>query len=250
MLIKNFDVRYSELGPDGSLPVWALQNYAQQAAALDASSLSAGLEDLARQDAAWVLIKLEFKIKSKISNAGTISVKTWHAFSDKIKSRREFVFLDEKGEEIAAALSWWLILNFKTRKIVKTPQYMFKKDAEPVLIMEEYEIKRPKFDGDLQGEAFGALPMSEIEIVSRLEDIDLNGHVNNTHFTAWALEGVPQEIRFGKSLKNIAIDFKTEVAKGDKIIVKTYRNEDLSFWHILNRKSDSKEIAAAYSKWE
>jgi acyl-ACP thioesterase len=242
MLTESFDIRYSELGADGFLPVWSLQNYAQQVAAIDARSLCAGWEDLARQNTAWVLVKIEFEIKGKINNIGTLQVKTWHAFSDKIKSRREFTFFNEKGEEIAAAASWWLILDLEKRKIVRTPENLLGKNADCVLAMKETDIKQPKFND--------VLPISQIEIVSRLEDIDLNGHVNNTHFTAWALEGAPEDIRRGKFLKNIVINFKAEALKSEKIIVKTYRDKDLSFWHTLIRERDLKEIASAYGKWQ
>jgi acyl-ACP thioesterase len=242
MLIENFNIRYSELGADGSLPVWALQNYAQQAAAIDAKSFCAGWEDLALQGTAWVLIKLEFEIKGKVNNIQTLQVKTWHSFSDKLKSRREFVFLDEKGEEVACALSWWLILDIKKKRITRTPENMLNKNNLRVLAINESEIKQPKFEG--------VLPVSEIEITARLEDTDLNGHVNNTHFTAWALEGAPEEIRDQKNLKNIIINFKSEVLQGEKIKIKTFKSEDLSFWHILIRESDAKEIASAYSMWE
>ncbi|MDR2192603.1 MAG: hypothetical protein LBO62_06990 [Endomicrobium sp.] len=241
MLTENFNIRYSELASDGFLPVWSLQNYAQQAAANDARSLSAGWEDLARQGAAWVLVKLEFEIKGKAAGIETLQVKTWHAFSDKIKSRREFIFYNEKGEEIAAAASWWLVFDLEKRKIVKTPENLLNKDGGYVLAMKENDVKQPNFNG--------VSPVSEIEIVSRLEDIDLNGHVNNTHFTAWAVEGAPEEIRREKFLKNIAINFKTEALQGEKIIVKTYRVEELSFWHILTRARDLKEIASVCSKW-
>ena len=241
MLIENFNIRYSEFGADGFLPVWALQNYAQQAAAIDAKSLLAGWEDLATQGAAWVLIKLEFEIKGRVGNMQTLQVKTWHAFSDKLKSRREFVFLNEKGEEIACALSWWLILDLKKKKIMRTPENMLNKNAVCALAMEENEIKRPKFES--------SRPISEIEITARLEDMDLNGHVNNTHFTAWALEGAPEEIRNTKTLKNVIINFKSEVIQCEKIKITTYQTGYLSFWHILTRTRDSKEIASAYSKW-
>lgn len=242
MLIENFNIRYSELGADGFLPVWALQNYAQQAAAIDAKSFSAGWEDLALQGCAWVLIKLEFEIKSKISNIQTLQVKTWHTYSDRLKSRRDFVFLNEKGEETACALSWWLILDLKKKKIIRTPDKMLDKKSGCILAMEENEIKQPKFED--------AQPVSEFEITARLEDMDLNGHVNNTHFTAWAIEGVSKEISSRKSLKNLVINFKSELLQGEKIKIKTYGFGDLSFWHILSRESDTKEIASAYSKWE
>ncbi|AKL98600.1 acyl-[acyl-carrier-protein] thioesterase [Endomicrobium proavitum] len=241
MLTQSFKVRYGETGFNNRVPVWVLQNYAQQAAALDAHSISAGWEDLSKHGVTWVLIKIQFKITGVIEGLQTVNVKTWHVLSDKIKSRRDFVFYDEQGNEIATAVSWWLVLDLETRKIVRTPKQILDGSGNRVMALKETELKEPHFEN--------ALPLTEIAMVSRLEDIDMNGHVNNVHFTAWAFEGVPREIRRNQTLSDIVINFKAEVLADEKIIIKTYASSKSSFWHLLIRDSDGKEIAAAYTLW-
>jgi len=242
MLTESFKVRYAEIGYNNQLPVWVLQNYAQQAAALDAHNFSAGWEELSAKGVAWVLIKMQFKITGAVTDSQTVNVKTWHVISDKIRSRRDFIFYDERGNEIASAVSWWIVIDLETRKIMRTPPKVLENNGKDTSMLAEIEVKEPDFKT--------LTPIKTVCMVSRLEDIDVNGHVNNTHFTAWALEGVPQAVREAKLLSEIVIDFKAEVLADQKIKVETYEVSESSFWHVLTRESDNKKIATAYTVWK
>ncbi|MDR1695528.1 MAG: hypothetical protein LBR69_02695 [Endomicrobium sp.] len=241
MLTENFKVRYGEVMQNNIAPVWTLQNYAQQTAAIDAQNLSSGWEDLSKSGTAWILMKISFKISGEIKSSQNIKIKTWHVFSDKLKSRRDFIVFDENGNEAAKAVSWWLVFDTEKRKIARTPENLLVKKDVIETAMEDIEVARPSFEGQA--------PVNEYEIISRLEDTDLNGHVNNVHFTAWAVEGVPEGIRKNLKLTDITVNFKNEVKPGEIIKVTTYKTSDSRFWHILVRETDKKEISSAYSVW-
>jgi acyl-ACP thioesterase len=108
--------------------------------------------------------------------------------------------------------------------------------------MEARQLKNPSFEG--------VTPVLSTDVLSRLEDIDPNGHVNNTHFSAWAIGAVPREVRDAKQLADFFINFKAEVMPGDKITVNTYAQEGGAYWHILIREGDNKEIASVYTAWK
>jgi acyl-ACP thioesterase len=108
--------------------------------------------------------------------------------------------------------------------------------------MEPVSAARPSFEGKQ--------PVTEVIIRTRNEDIDVNSHVNNIHFTAWALEGVPENISGVMTLKEAAVIFRNEARKGEEITVKTFDNGNNTFWHILTRNSDGKEISSAYTAWQ
>ena len=241
MLTDNVTVRYAEKSRDNSVPVWILQNFVQQTAAVDAHAMSAGWEELSKAGVAWVLIKIQFEIFSNLQNVSEIKIQTRHILSDKIKSRRDFIIFDDKGNSAAKIISWWLILDLETKKIIRTPSALLGNKSESLADIQEFALKEPEYKE--------LTPVKELKILTRLEDMDLNGHVNNTHFTAWAVESVPEGIRQNKTLKDLTINFKNEAKAGEKIIVKTYQEKETSFWHILVRDSDSKEIAAVYTNW-
>ena len=48
-------------------------------------------------------------------------------------------------------------------------------------------------------------------------DIDTNGHVNNVKYAVWALDAVDYEIVEKKTLKEMLINYDTEVLKGQEV---------------------------------
>ncbi|MDR1123367.1 MAG: hypothetical protein LBL61_01905 [Elusimicrobiota bacterium] len=242
MTEENFKVRYYEEDARGALPLWVLQNYFQEAAGIDAHKLSFGSEEFGPQGIAWVLTKMQFKFTAAAKNAQSVKVKTWHHVCEKIQSRRDFIMYDDKGAEICKGVSWWVIIDLAKRRIMRLPQALI--DLNPVnppAVMESAQMKAPDFTGQT--------PLNNYEIIVRLEDIDSNGHVNNTHYSAWALEGVPEDVRNSKRLDDVFINFRNEALQGDKITIKTYACGDNAFWHILTREADGKEIVSIYTTW-
>lgn len=241
MLEENFKVRYHEIDPDHSVPVWVLQNYFQQTAAADADNFSYGWKNLLTSGVAWVLINLNFKILKSVKGIQKIKVKTWHCNSDKIYSRRDVVIYNEKDEEIAYGASSWIIMDLAKRKITRTPDAMLNQKIDPIKDIEPISLKKPLFE-NIQ-------PVKISIVKTRLEDLDVNNHVNNVHFTAWAIEGVPKNIQDKFKLKEIIINFKNEVLANQTITVKTFKDKENSFWHELTREEDGKQISLAYSVW-
>ncbi len=241
MVEEEFKVRFHEMSPDRNVPVWMLQNYFQQAAAIDAEQLSYGVEELTSTGVSWALISIKFKFFSQINGIQNIKVKTWHCYSDKIYSRRDFIIYDENGNEAVHGTSLWVIIDLEKRRISKTPQAMLTQRLDTISDIEPKTLKMPSFEGQM--------PLSEEKVVTRIEDIDINNHVNNVHFTAWAMEGVPSGTQNSKTIKEITVDFKSEARESENITVKTYSMEENSFWHVLTRENDGKIIAAAHSVW-
>ena len=244
-----FKVRYYEVDAGGRLPLWALQNYFQEAAGADAHKLAVGAEDFGPKGIAWVLTKMQFKFTAAREGAlppaprrQNIKIKTWHHLCEKIQSRRDFIIYGEDGHEIAKGITWWVILDLEKRKITRIPQHLIDLNpSNPPAVMEGAQMKAPDFGAQP--------PLNSYEIIVRLEDIDSNGHVNNAHYSAWAMEGVPADVYRAKQLDDVFINFKNEAMKGDKIIAKTYGCGDSAYWHILTREADGKEIVAMYTSW-
>ena len=181
MLTKPFDIRYDELDTHAHIGPVTLLRYFQEAAALDAASFAFGWEQLQKKNLAWVLTHMQLEMLGEPAPKQTVSARTWHAFSDKLLSRREFEFTDQDGKPLARGASWWALIDVTKRRLTKSPaELLALNPAEPQFITQEENFKR-------------ALPPNapqtgEAVIYVRREDLDLNGHVNNTHYAAWALE--------------------------------------------------------------
>lgn len=239
MLEKTFEVRYDELDTHGHINTVSFLRYFQEAAALDAQSFQFGWENIQQNRLGWVLTHMQIEFLQTDIKRQPVKIRTWHAFSEKILSRREFEFLTLDNQPIARGASWWLLMDIDKRRITKSPAELLALNPEkPDFLVEEENFKRTAPEGS------PLLP--EVCIQTRQEDLDLNGHVNNTHYAAWALESAPQ----GKKLKKLLINFKNECLAGETLLVKTSQENENCLHHQLIKQADQKEAAKAITLWE
>lgn len=239
MLKKPFEVRYDELDTQAHISVVSLLRYFEEAAALDAAQMAYGWEALQEQNLAWILTHMQVEIINPHARKQTVYVRTWHAFSDKILSRREFEITGADGSLLARGASWWILMDTQKRRITKNPpQLLALNPQEPTYITQEENFKRPlPPDTPLSAEKTFAV---------RTEDLDLNGHVNNVHYAAWALESAPQ----GKELHKLLINFKNECRAGEVLDAFAYAEIPQIYQHVLKRRSDGKEAAHVITFWQ
>ncbi len=238
MLEKTFEVRYDELDSHGHISPVSFLRYFQEGAALDAQSFQFGWENIQQNRLGWVLTHMQIEFLQSKTERQPVKIRTWHAFSEKILSRREFEFLTLDNTPIARGASWWLLMDVDKRRITKNPpELLALNPAEPSFLVQEENFKRTAPEN--------APLLPEVYITTRKEDLDLNGHVNNTHYAAWALESAPEE----KTLKKLVINFKNECLAGETLTVKTtLENEDI-LHHSIIKQSNEKEAARILSYW-
>ena len=151
-----FQVRSYECGPDGAATLPSICNYLQEAASLNAESLSFSKSNFAAagENISWVLTRMRVKMVRYPRWEEPVVVATWPSGG---------------------------------RRIVAIPDSVFEcvdKSCAPVL----GEAPFTKLRWDCR-EVAGACVFR-----ARRGDIDLNGHVNNVHYIEWLLETVPEGI--------------------------------------------------------
>ncbi|MBQ4494000.1 MAG: hypothetical protein II972_05330 [Elusimicrobiaceae bacterium] len=242
MTQEEYKARYYEVGPNGQVPLWTLQNYFQQSASTDAHTLSFGLEELFPKGLGWVVTKLQMEFLRPVTLQDTFVVKTWHCLSDRLQSRRDFE-ISVNEQIVARGASWWVIIDLNQRKMVRTPQAFLDSNAT-----------NPK-PIDIEINPFKRAQIEDSQLINstlvkvRLEDLDTNGHTNNPHFSAWCLGALPASEVENLAIKDFVINFKAEALRGDEIDSLVYKTADNTYTHILKRRSDGKEIATALSVW-
>ena len=191
MIEQIFPVRYDELDAHAHIPAAAFLKYFQQAAAQDSAQLGFGWKDLIKDNLAWILTHMQARALQADIPLQDVTVKTWHVFSDRLLSRRQFVVYGQDKTPLFEGSSWWAIMDIQKRRLTRTPQRLLDgHEALPVDLEPEENFKAP-----LPADA----PASTLEILTREEDLDLNAHVNNTHYAAWAIQSVPLAAREGNA---------------------------------------------------
>ena len=97
MLEQLFHVRFDELDAKAEIPPVTFLKYFQQAAAMDSAQLGFGWKDLIKDDLAWILTHMQARALQTAIPLQNVTVKTWHAYSDRLLSRRQFTIYGQDG---------------------------------------------------------------------------------------------------------------------------------------------------------
>ncbi len=186
-----FPVRYGEIGVNGVATLASLGNWLQEAAGLSADSLGFGENDLLPYGVTWILTRLVLRI-DRLPRAGEeLRVHTWPSTADKLACRGYEVF-DAKDRLIVSGGSAWTVMSLADRCITAIP--------EAVVRMFPAGVPRPcdPFVGRVIPRLKGDSATSCLLRVRR-DDLDINGHVNNTRYLSWLMETLPSTSMLSKS---------------------------------------------------
>ena len=140
-------VRYSETGMDRRLTAVSLVDYFQDCSTFQSESLGCGLDYMAENSLAWMVLSWQIEIVRRPSLGEKITVQTWPYGFKAFYGYRNFALLDEKGDYLAKANSIWVMMDLASGKPCKdTSAYTQKYQLEPNLEMEtaSRKIRIPK----------------------------------------------------------------------------------------------------------
>jgi acyl-ACP thioesterase len=144
------------------------------------------------------------------------------------------------GEEVARATSHWLVLDLATRRPVPP--------AEVV----DPRVPRELVPSSVRSPA-RLTPLTawdeDRRFTVRYADIDLNLHVTNTSYLAWAVEAVPKDVWTACRLATVDVAFLHECHHGSAIRSRARRTGERSFAHAIVREEDGKELARLATEW-
>ncbi len=177
-----FDVRYGEIGANGLATFSALGNWLQEAAGLSAGTLGFGEEILWDRGLTWILARLVLRVRRMPTAGEELCVRTWPSTHDRF-GHRGYELFDAAGTCIASSGSAWMVMRLA--------------DRQPMAVPDDIAASFPKEPRPCDGFTCRAVPRLRAEdpdqamLRVRRDDLDINGHVNNTRYLAWLLEAVP-----------------------------------------------------------
>ena len=239
-LDKEFRIRSYEVDFRGRVSPVALLNYLQDAAAEHAYRLGVAVTMLQSQGLTWVLSRSHLKIFHTPGVGEVLRVRTWPSRRDQRFTCREFELHDRKGNLVALSTSSWAVLDLATRRPVcldsSLPPYPLD--------------SRRALDDDFASLPRLASAERELPFRVRLMDLDLNRHVNNAVYAAWALEVVPREVMEECRLEEIEIAFRGEARYGDSIVTRSGAgSNETKFLHQIVAKGDGRELTRLRTAW-
>jgi len=231
---ETFKIRATEIDQAQKATLPALCNLLQEAAGNHAHQLQFDITDLQRNKLTWVLRRLHIHISRFPYWRDSITIDTWHSGSDGLRAYRDFIIRDKDGKEIGKALSYWLILDIKTRRPRRIPDDLkahIPDDTEHVLPLSKPHFKT--IDHIETQHSFNV----------RQSDLDMNWHVNNVHYIEWMMQCLPGDLQ----PTDIEIHFVGEAIQDDPIIASGYSKDEV-YRIQIHRESDQEPLARACIK--
>ena len=238
---ETFPVHGYEVDAFGLLEIPALAGYLQEVAGHHAEELGVGLDALRTRGLTWVLGRERLEIASSIVLGDEVEIETWPSGLDRLAANREFLVRRRDGTEVARATTVWFVMDLATRRPVRPDRVL-----DPRLPREPSPHVAP-----LEPGRHAALEQWELQkrFHVRYSDIDVNQHVTNTSYVAWALEAAPRDLWQGSRVVALEAHFLAEGGFGSAILSRLARREDGGFAHAIVQEEDGKELARLMTRW-
>lgn len=226
--VDQFTVKTYDCRPDGQIKLNALMQYMQEAAARHAEQLGFGFADLNARDCFWVLVNLRLELTHTPRWREDITIRTWPSGSTKLIASREFVGEGQRGEMFRAT-SDWMILDRNSGR----PKNLSRLDlslppAGPKALPEEPNRLQPAKDYETAHSL--RVPFSAL---------DFNGHVNNTEYVCWALDGVYRKLGRLPEIRAMQVTYLAEVFEGDDVEILVSTDTGTVIHTLTQRLGDS-----------
>lgn len=239
---STFTVRSSEVDFRGQATLPVLVSYLQEAAWENTRTLGISMYDLLEKGLTWVLSRLRVEMFAYPKHNERVTVETWASGREKVFLHRDFRIYDSERELLGQATSVWLVMDVVKRRLTPVPDFITAVELAPGY-------------GPLPFAKGKLPPLEEAGFTQRFpvrwHDIDLNRHVNNTHYLRWALESLPTEVLEGQQLQEADIIFRAESTLGETIVAAaaSAREHPGVFLHKLTEETTGKELVQAQTKW-
>jgi medium-chain acyl-[acyl-carrier-protein] hydrolase len=206
-----FTVNAFDCQPDGHIKPNVLMQYLQEAAARHAEQLGVGFDALDRRDCFWVLANLRLEMAATPRWRAAVTIRTWPSGCTRVSATREFVGVDAGGRELFRATSEWMILDKRTGRLKNLARLELDLPPDgPKVLPAGLQRLQPADNYTRAGTLH--VPFSAL---------DFNGHVNNTEYVRWGLDGFYQVARRMPPLRTLQATYLAEAFEGDEIEVWT-----------------------------
>jgi len=229
----------------GTLSLPALCAHLQDAAGSHADALGVAQTDLLEQNQSWVLARLHVKMNRLPSWHDTLTIETWPSVLSGPFAQREFLFRVD-AEAVGRATSTWIVFDQDRRRPARPPRTLHERtwpDRPPALDADIPEVEVPEH-------ADYTRPFRV-----RFHDLDLNRHVNNARYVAWALETLPIGWLDAHAARGLTLHFKhettadTPVGASATVFAGGPERAPIRVVHHLYHAENGTTLAQAETRW-
>jgi medium-chain acyl-[acyl-carrier-protein] hydrolase len=237
----NYLVNWYEADLFGQAKLSSICNYLQESAWRHAEDLGYGYEAASSRNELWVIVGLMVRMLKYPEWGSTIQVETWPKGIDRLLAFRDYKISSEGGEVLGAATSSWMILDADTRRPKKMDIVLDKLD---MTLSQDILNENPPHLSAIK------TPLEGYAHTVRYSELDFNGHVNNTRYLDWCMDGFPADIHHSQRVETMVINFMSESKYGDlnRIVANSWEAGENHIHGI--RENDGRTIFRARLHWK
>lgn len=238
---RTVPVNYTDTDCGKVLKPSVLLNFLQDLASDNAENLGFGYTaTMVKQNLGWFLLKYRMEFEDYPSNIGELFIKTDIRGYHKFFTYRDFSVYS-KDKLLGRMSTTWSLVDLANKKMVLPAEHL----DTPYLVPFE------KRDDDL---VYGKIKTlseinSEREFYVRFDDLDVNGHVNNSIYIVWAFEALDYNYRIGKKPKKIDMVFKKEIKYGTKVLSQASIGDTITN-HVLKNSETGEDFCSVLCEWQ
>ena len=240
-----FNPRISEIDIHGNVKVTALMDYLQHIAYKHADQLGVGHHQIFHKGLTWLLLRYTAEITRYPQFDESLRVITWVAESESPKyTIRDFEIMDEENNIICKATTSWLLFNYRKR--------------QPINFMDIWPdfkaVERRALDYDFPGLQLPENIETQKSLKVRLQDLDIQQHVNHISHINWIIEGMPEKIVKKYELEKLEISYKEQGFYEDDILIETEilkeKDNTIQAIHQIVKNKKRQLVSKAVTQWK
>ncbi len=237
---ESFSIKYSEMDCNLVLKPAVLLQFLQDLASDNAEQLGFGYSYIIKNNLAWFLLKYHMEFEDYPSGIYNFRIKTEPRGYNKLFAFRDFTLYDEY-KLLGRAASTWSLVDIDGKNLVPVADGI---KENP------YMQKFEKREDDLVYEKIKPLEKVDTEKVFevRFDDIDVNGHANNSNYIIWAFEPLGFDFLNNNKLKILDMVFKKEIKYGNKVLSQIEISDNKTN-HVVKNAETGEELCLIGAEW-
>ena len=234
-----YTIRTYECDAQKTLRLVSLFNLLQAAATDHADRLGVGFYDLAAKGVFWVYVSYDIRIARLPTWDEKVVLTTWPSETTTMIAVRELQMKTQDGEVLVNASCRFAMLD----AVRLRPVSVVKNLTDKYQVVPERAVDEP----------FARLPLPETWDAEkrqsvRYDDIDMNGHVNNSIYPVYAQDALSADFLKDNVLRQIRVEFKKSAVADDEIISKVLFTGNETFHSVC--APDGREFARIAMAWD
>ena len=226
-----FEISDEMINADGRMGIGSLARQMQKITEIHFDQ-EAGLtgEELLAKGLSWVISWTDIELVRMPNKGEKVILRIWPGKNKVNLYSRVYAMYTEAGEPLMATSSLFLLMDQVTRRVAVQPEEM--KIINPVIISGEPNLP------NLQ-QKFPKLYRNQLLRTVSTEEIDYNGHLNNSRYLDWTEALLDEEFYAEHTPKKIWVQYAKELQEGEKAKIQYVWEEDVMYLRGVHNGEES-----------